>query len=75
MNLVNEIKKIIKGEVLGDEETRIKYSHDASLFEIKPEVIVFPKDVEDIQNLIKFVSRKSGKMKKFPLRPGPAALI
>lgn len=33
-----------------------KYSHDASIFEIEPEVIVFPKNKHDISRLIHFVS-------------------
>ena len=55
--LIEELKKIIKGEVLADEETRKKYSHDASLFEVKPELVVFPKDVEDIKNLVRFTGQ------------------
>ncbi len=55
-NLIDQIKTIIKGDVLGDEKTLQEYSHDASLFEVKPQAVVFPKDVEDIKNLVKFVS-------------------
>ncbi|MBI3045939.1 MAG: FAD-binding oxidoreductase [Candidatus Harrisonbacteria bacterium] len=57
MNLANELKKVIKGEALGDEETRIKYSRDASLFEVEPEAVVFPKNVEDIKNLVNFADK------------------
>ena len=32
------------------------YSHDASLFEVRPELVVFPKDSTDIQNLVKWVT-------------------
>ena len=69
MDIVQELKNILKGDVLADEATLVKYSHDASLFEIKPEVIVFPKDVEDIQNLIKFVSRKKRENEKISITP------
>ncbi len=67
--LAEELKKIIKGEVVFDEASREKYSHDASLFEIKPEVIVFPKDVEDLQSLVKFVSQKKQKNEKISITP------
>ncbi len=50
-----EIKKFFKGEVEDDEETLLKYSHDASIFEIRPKMVVFPKDSEDVQNLVKWV--------------------
>ena len=56
MDITAEIKKFFKGEVLNDEETLANYSHDASLFELKPQVVVFPKSVDDIKNLVKFVS-------------------
>lgn len=58
MDLVAEIKKFFKGEVENREETLQKYSRDASLFEIKPRLVVFPKDVEDLKNLVKFVTNK-----------------
>jgi len=61
--LLNELKYSIKGDVLYDDETLFDYSHDASLFEIKPQVVVFPKDEEDVKNLVKFVSKNK---KKFP---------
>ena len=32
------------------------YSHDASLFEIKPKLIVAPKDSGDVQKLVKLVA-------------------
>lgn len=46
----------IKGEVDVSEATKDAYSHDASVFEIRPQVVVFPKDKEDISNLIKWVN-------------------
>src|SRR5665811_1221432 len=54
--LLSELKKLIKGDVLTDEKTLTEFSHDASLFEIKPQVIVCPRDKEDVEALVKFVS-------------------
>jgi FAD/FMN-containing dehydrogenase len=34
------------------------YSHDASLFEIKPEIIIYPKDTTDVCNLVNFVTKE-----------------
>lgn len=56
MNLPDELSKIIKGDVDSTDESREFYSHDASLFEMKPQVIVFPKDGEDIKALVDFVT-------------------
>src|SRR3989344_1528676 len=55
--LLEELKSTIKGDVLNDAETLSTYSHDASLFEVKPEVVVFPKDEEDVRNLVTFVNK------------------
>ena len=58
MNLKLEISKLIKGDVLDDDETKSLYSHDASLFELAPRVVVFPKDSEDVCKLIEYVNSK-----------------
>jgi FAD/FMN-containing dehydrogenase len=55
--LLEELKSIIKGDVATDEETLTKHSHDASLFEVKPQVVVYPKDAADVQALVKFVTK------------------
>lgn len=56
MDLPGELSKIIKGDVDATEETREFYSHDASLFELKPQVVAFPKNSKDVQALVSFVS-------------------
>ncbi len=54
----SEIKQFFKGDISSDPETLDLYSHDASLCEVKPALVVFPKDSEDISNLVSFVSKK-----------------
>lgn len=61
MDHIEDIKKIVKGDVSADDSTRVKFSHDASLFEVRPEVVVAPKDVEDIQNLVMYVADRKEK--------------
>ncbi len=55
--LLEELKSLIKGDVVNDNQTLTDYSHDASLFEVKPQVVVFPKDEEDVKALVKFVNK------------------
>jgi len=55
MDLQAELTNIIKGEVDSSELTREFYSHDASLFELKPELVAFPKDGDDIKSIVRFV--------------------
>ncbi|MBI2642689.1 MAG: FAD-binding oxidoreductase, partial [Candidatus Wildermuthbacteria bacterium] len=58
MDLKEELQSLLKGDVADDEEILKLYSHDASLFEVKPRVVVFPKDVEDIKKLVVFAKEK-----------------
>ncbi len=51
-----DIEKVgIKGEIKSDEETLTLYSHDASLCEVRPKLVVSPKDTEDIKKLVLYV--------------------
>jgi FAD/FMN-containing dehydrogenase len=55
--LLEKLKDKIKGDVATDHDTLLTYSHDTSLFEVMPQVVVTPKDAEDIKTLIKFVTK------------------
>ncbi|MBI3588844.1 MAG: FAD-binding oxidoreductase [Candidatus Liptonbacteria bacterium] len=67
-----EIKKFFKGDVEVDSTTLEKYSEDASIFHIQPELVVFPRNVEDIKNLVKFVAQKKKKDQKISISPRAA---
>lgn len=56
IDLSGDLKKIIKGDVKDDEETLTAFSHDASIFEVKPKVVVFPKDASDVEVLVQYVT-------------------
>ncbi len=56
-----EILKFWKGDAEDNEETLKKYSHDASIFEVRPELVLFPKDNEDVKNLVKWVKENKNK--------------
>lgn len=56
-----EIKKFFKGEVEDGKETLSKYSRDASIFEVCPKIVVFPKGSEDVKNLVKWVAENKDK--------------
>ena len=55
--LLEELESMIKGDVQNDSETLNLYSHDASLFEVKPQVVVFPKDEDDVKALVAFINK------------------
>lgn len=57
MPVKDDLQKLISGEVLDDSETLTKYSKDDSIFEIKPTIVTYPKTLEDIKSLVKFVTQ------------------
>ncbi len=61
----SEIQKFFKGEVEDDEKTLVKYSHDASLLEVRPKLVLFPIDSEDVKNLIKWVNENKQNKEKY----------
>lgn len=56
--LKEEIKKIIDGDVEDSVKVLDRYSHDYSVFEVRPELVVYPKHIDDIKKLVKFVRDK-----------------
>ena len=56
--LSDEIKQFLHGDVAADDATLTKFSRDYSLFKVRPQVVVFPKDVDDLKNLVQFVTKK-----------------
>jgi FAD/FMN-containing dehydrogenase len=55
MNIKADLTNLISGELEDAPETLVNYSHDASLFEVKPQVVAFPKDAADVKALVKYV--------------------
>lgn len=56
------VKNGFKGELDDSAEAKEKYSHDASMFELRPELVVMPKDSADVQTLVKLVAAKKKTM-------------
>ncbi|TAL14485.1 FAD-binding oxidoreductase [Patescibacteria group bacterium] len=56
-NLKKKIEETGFSGELDDSNASLEfYSHDASMFEIKPELIVAPNDARDVETLVKFVA-------------------
>lgn len=53
-----ELIKLLSGDVDISKETLTSHAHDASLFEVEPEVVVYPKDTQDVQKLVAYVAEK-----------------
>lgn len=61
MPLKNDLKKILGGGIKDDKETLTAYSRDASIFEIRPQAVVFPESTKDIKALIAFINQNPDK--------------
>ncbi|MFZ2494847.1 MAG: FAD-binding oxidoreductase [Candidatus Saccharimonadales bacterium] len=62
MDIEAKLKNVFKGEFITDEIALDTASHDASLFELKPEIVAVPKDSADIQALVKYVVENKKKL-------------
>jgi len=56
------VKNGFKGELDDSAEAKEKYSHDASMFELRPQLVVMPRDSADVQTLIKLVAQEKTAM-------------
>jgi FAD/FMN-containing dehydrogenase len=57
-----DLAKIFKGEIVDDDAALSADSKDASLFVVRPKLIVYPKDSEDIKALVRYVHEKKTAM-------------
>ncbi len=53
--VLTALKNSLEGDVVFDEVTLNRYSTDASLFVVKPALVIYPKNSEDIKKVVKIV--------------------
>lgn len=56
MDIQTELKSIFRGDFDTTEETLETFSHDASLFELRPSVVAVPRDAADIKAIVHYVA-------------------
>lgn len=69
MDIQTELSKIFKGEIDTAPETLDFYSHDASLFELRPQVVAFPQDAADVKSVVTFVSQNKAEHPELNITP------
>lgn len=57
MNLQEDLRAVLTGEVKNDDATLDAFSHDASLFELRPSVVVSPRSSKDISAVVNYVNQ------------------
>lgn len=60
MAIADDLKQLDCGDVDASEKTRAAYSHDASIFEAVPQVVVYPRSAHDIGKLVRYASEHKG---------------
>ncbi|QQG38361.1 MAG: FAD-binding oxidoreductase [Candidatus Kaiserbacteria bacterium] len=72
MTLRERLAPLLKGDVADDDNTRALYSHDTSIFERRPSVVVFPKDADDVAAVVRFVREAKEKGEDISIAPRSA---
>ena len=52
-----ELRAAISGDVRSDRASRLLYANDASLYQMEPVGVVFPRDAEDVQATVRIAAR------------------
>ena len=55
-DLKQELQKIIDCDIKDDDQTLEQFSHDASMFELRPKIVVAPKTADDVKKIVKYVA-------------------
>lgn len=56
---MDDLKKVIRGEVDVSSAAIKAYSHDASIFEVTPSAVIYPKNTTDLHRLIHYVTERN----------------
>jgi FAD/FMN-containing dehydrogenase len=69
MDIKAELAKTFKGGLDTAADTLETYSHDASLFELKPQIVACPQDTEDVKAAVRFVNENRPKHPELNITP------
>ena len=56
-SIKTELLKVVKGEIHSEKEFKKFYSVDASSYQIIPKIIIFPKNEQDVINIVKIAKK------------------
>lgn len=58
MDIKGELGRLVNGDVVDDAATLELFSHDTSIFERRPALVVHPKNADDVSAAVKYVAEK-----------------
>lgn len=56
--IANELRSLVQGDVSLLEEDRERVARDTSIFYVKPELVIYPKNAKDVSTVFQYVSKK-----------------
>lgn len=57
-NHIENLSKLIQGDIENTPEILNSHARDASIFQVMPELIIFPKNSEDIKQIVRYVAEQ-----------------
>lgn len=66
---ITKLKQNFAGELDTSSETRKRFSRDASIFEVTPELVAAPASVEDVKQLVQYATEQQKEGQKTSLTP------
>lgn len=67
--MIKELGAIFDGDIKTDDKTRTTYSTDASIYQINPEAVLYPKDSHSVQKLVRFMSQHKAEEPQLSITP------
>jgi hypothetical protein len=55
-DVLKDLSTVVVGDISNLEEDREKVARDTSLFYVKPEVVIFPRNPKEISTLFEYIS-------------------
>jgi FAD/FMN-containing dehydrogenase len=55
-HIEDDLRGLVKGELLGDDISRRLYSTDASIFQVQPLGVVVPRDEDDVRAVVRYAA-------------------
>ncbi|OYW85439.1 hypothetical protein B7Z17_02300, partial [Candidatus Saccharibacteria bacterium 32-49-10] len=71
-NVGESLAKLLEGEVSTALADRRRVRHDASIYELTPDIVVAPKHTADLESLVKFVTKHKKAYPKLSITPRSA---
>lgn len=58
-SLIHDLSNQLSGEVTSSEQTRDFFSTDGSIFKVKPQIVIYPRNESDVVNTVKYLNWKT----------------